>query len=159
MDNSLPPGVIPKDIDLNKFIFSPSRYTWKDLDNYYRNTLPDHLGKSYYGNLRKATLQHLVDVFHMPQYAGKEDIEYYVNEMQDVKLMQPTVFMIACAALKKHGWTDKAIRDLARDRYEKNMEFINSSFENPEQVLPKLGDQMEQLHKFSKTFPSGWASN
>jgi len=149
-DATLPAGIIPKDIDLNEFIQFSDRYTWKDLDNYYLNTLPKHFGKSYYNNLKKATLQHLVDLFDMPKHADKEKLEFYVNEMQSLEWFPPQPFIDAVSALKNHGWTDGQIRQLVLDRYQKNADFISKTFKSPSEKLTKLNEEMKQLKAFAE---------
>lgn len=154
-DLTLPDGVIPKDIDLYEFINFSDRYTWKDLDNYYLNTLPKHFGKSYYSNLKKATLIHLVDVFDMPKYAGKEKLEFYVQEMQLLEWYPPQTFIEAVSALKDHGWSEEQIRQQALDRYQKNIAFMSKTSKTPNETLAKLNEEMGHL----KAFADGYAVN
>ncbi|GIV32401.1 MAG: hypothetical protein KatS3mg030_703 [Saprospiraceae bacterium] len=153
-DATLPNGVIPKDIDLNEFINFSDRYTWKDLDDYYLNTLPAHFGKSYYNNLKKATIQHLVEVFDMPKYADRDKLEFYVNEMQSFEWFPPQPYIRAVSALKNHGWTEEQIKQLALERYQKNAAFISKTFESSDtgEKLTQLNEEMQRLKEFIEGF-------
>jgi len=151
------PGVIPGDIGLIGIIQAPATHTWKDLDNYYRVKLPHYIGEDYYENLRELVLNQLVLEFDMPKNADKETLEFYINEMSQVELMDPDAFIRTAVPLLLHSWSKEKIRVFAKERYEKNMIFIQT-LDNPEKVLAKYGERYEKLRKFSKTFPNRWGS-
>jgi hypothetical protein len=151
------PGVLPRGIGLNEIIQAPTTHTWKDLDNYYRVELPRYRVEDYYENLRELVLNQLVLEFDMPKNAHKETLEFYINEMCQVDLIDPDAFIRTAVPLLLHSWSKEKIRELAKERYEKNMMFIQT-LDNPERVLAKHGERFEKLRKFSETFPNRWGS-
>ncbi len=64
-------GVIPADIKMHDYVFNPKNYTWKDVNNYYRNeVLITNRNDSYFNNLRKTTIGVLVNQFDFLEKAS-----------------------------------------------------------------------------------------
>ena len=149
------PGVIPPGVGLNEIVNLPEQHTWRDLDAYYREQLPAFYGTDYYNNLRELVLFHMVNPFHFEKEAGKEVLEYYFNEMQQVDLMNPDAFLAVAASLFLNGWTKEQVRAAAADRFEKNRK-VFSTFDDPETALKKYAEKHERLKRFAANFPNRW---
>lgn len=151
------PGVIPKDVGLSEIITLPTQHTWRDLDEYYRDKLPEFYREDYYDNLRESVLFHLVFPFRFQEQADKETIEYYFGEMQQVGLMDPDAFLTVAARMFLNGWTKEQVRAAAKERYDKNLE-VFASLNNPQQALDKYGAKHDKLQRFAANFPNRWGS-
>jgi len=153
--DSRAPGILPKDLDVNDILFYPNKHTWRDLDEYYREKLPNHLGQDYYENLRKVVLVTLVEPFEMDQFADKATLEFYLAEMMQVDyLPDPVAFIRVAKALHAKGWEGKRLSSLAKERMDKDLRFL-STLKHPERALERYEPKQEQL----KTFAMEMAGN
>ncbi|HAD13697.1 MAG TPA: hypothetical protein DCF33_14825 [Saprospirales bacterium] len=144
-------GVIPKDIELNKFIFNPQNFSWKAVDEYYRQeVLIKHKSDSFYNNLRKVTIATLVNQYDFLQSASINQIEFYANELMAIDLPDPAVFIKVMDRLKGH-WTDQKIQAISNQKYSETQRFIQNNLNEPEKFLQKEGDKYEAI----KTFAAG----
>ncbi|GAB4493757.1 MAG: hypothetical protein OHK0019_18390 [Saprospiraceae bacterium] len=150
----LAPGVIPGDIKLHDYAFSPKNYTWKDVDTYYRNeVLVKHKDDSYYDNLRKSTIFVLVNQFDVLQNADLNSIEFYANELMTTNLPDPDVFLKVMKRLQGH-WPDKKIQEYALHRYADTQEFIQTQLKEPQKYLQEQGAKYEQIKTFAESLES-----
>ena len=152
---TIAPGIVPSGVGLNDLVLNPDDHNWKDLDAFYKNIVPEHIGKSYHGNLKKMVIVHLVNQFDLLEHAEIETIEYYVNEQRRLNLIDPNVFMKSISKMKGK-WTNEQIREIAADEYERSMMFIKKEFSENDEFLKKSADKFKTLKSFSEKFPSRW---
>jgi hypothetical protein len=148
-NSTLSLGVLPNDIELNKFIYNPQNFSWKAVDEYYRQeVLIKHNSDSFFNNLRKLTITTLVNQYDFLQSASMNQIEFYANELMTVELPDPAVFIKVLGRLKGH-WSDQKIQALSNQKYNETQLFIRNNIKEPEQFLQKEGDKYEALKTFA----------
>lgn len=150
-------GKVPAENPLLEIASMPSHHTWRDVDRFYRETLPRYAGTDYYSSLRHMALIHLVNPFQFQQHADRKTLEFYFGEMQQVAFMDWQAFTTVAAALFLKGWSREEISRAAMDRYERNMAFIQAASGSPD-MLESLKKGQEELLQFANNFPNRWGS-
>ncbi len=147
--------MVPDDNPLFDIVSTPSAHDWRDVDRFYRKTLPRYADTDYYSSLRHMALIHLVKPFQFQQAADLETLEYYFGEMQQVDFMDWQAFTAVAAALFLKGWSREEISQAALARYDRNMAFIQAAT-SPASTLEKLKKGQEELLQFAHNFPDRW---
>lgn len=110
---------IPADNPVSAMALDNTRYTWADLDNYYRTTLPSEKDKAYYKNLKNMAFSMLVNVFDLPEKAPKEVVAFYVEEQAQMPYTPFVNEFVICLIQLQGYWPEEKIQRCALDRYEK----------------------------------------
>jgi len=127
-DEHLEPGIVPvNSIGLIAIVEHEKDHTWTDLDSFYQNVVLNKAQESYFENLKKITIWHLVNQFGMPEKAGVEKIAYYTNEQLSLNRVDVDVF-IKCLEKLKGYWTNEQIRNAALQKYEDVKKHIIKAF-------------------------------
>lgn len=143
-------GMIPLENKIYSILHHADRYTWKDLDQLYRNEMKLPTGDAYSGNLRKMAVIHLVNHFGLLEQADVATIEYYLNEQLEMDLIEPTVFMKTLARMKG-VWSDDKIKQTIHKKHEDSMAFIKTSLQEPDVYLARHAGEFEQMKRFAQT--------
>lgn len=126
-DTELPKGVIPSDIGLNAIALHPDKYSWRDLDVFYRDVVLKLSEESYFENLKKTTIWHMVKQFGLVENADLKTIEFYTLEQQAIDWVDADVF-IKCLEKLKGVWPDDYLKLFCKEKYEKDKAFITQYF-------------------------------
>jgi len=150
-DEYLEPGIVPvNSIGLNDIVLNKKDHTWIDLDSFYQNVVLSKAEESYFSNLKKVTIWHLVNQFGLPEKAGVEKIAYYTNEQLNLNLVDPDVF-IKCLEKLKGYWTNELIRNAALQKYDDAKVFSIKAFGDI--YWYETSDKFEQLRTFAASIP------
>lgn len=143
-------GQIPATIGLDTFIFNMEKYSWKDLDQYYRQTLlSSYQNESFSGNLRKATIYHLVNDFNLTEKADFSNNEFYLNELVKLNLISPKVFLKLLRKMEGN-WADTKVKETAIREYTRNIRYINEELLDPKPYLQREGPGWERVKSFAE---------
>ena len=122
----LPPegaGQIPSDNPVMMMTYNSANYTWRDMDAYYRNVMPQENEKHYFKNLKNMAFANLVNVFKLPEQAPAEVVAYYVEEQAAMPYTPFVSEFTKCLDKLDGYWSKDKIRKIAQDRYEKTKSY------------------------------------
>lgn len=144
-------GRIPSSAKIYEYVINSSKYSWKDVDQYYRqDILVRHKNKSYFDNLRKMTIISLDKTFGITQKANKDKISFYINEIQTLNLIPPETILHYLES-QRGFWKDEKIKKIALKEYEREMLYIKSKLLAPEKFLEKREKAYEALKSYAYT--------
>lgn len=145
-------GIIPSDVGLLDIVLDQENNTWKDLDFYYKNeVLKNHQSTDYFDNLRNVIFTHLVNDFQMLDNAAIETIEFYANEQISINFInEPMTFILTLEKLK-NTWGEEKVKEVAQARFDKNIDYINNNFSNPNDALSHFGYELRHLSNYANT--------
>jgi hypothetical protein len=149
----LPKGVIPSDIGLNAIILHPDKYSWRDLDVFYRDVVLGLSEESYFESLKKATISHMVKQFDMLENADLKTIEFYALEQNKIDWVNADVFFKSVEKLKG-AWPDEHLKLFCKQKYEKDKKFITQYF--GEARWEKQQVKYEPLVQLEKSLMGRW---
>ncbi|MDZ4683271.1 MAG: hypothetical protein SH848_06565 [Saprospiraceae bacterium] len=150
---SLAPGVVPSDIGLSEITLDPDHHTWKDLDDFYKNVVLKKTEESYFSNLQKTTIWHLVEQFGILEKADFQTISYYLEEQRKINLVDGEVFA-KCLEKMKGRWMNDAIKLVGMQQYEKSKAYAEANF-SPE-FWEKHGMKFEKIKEVAQSVPDRW---
>ncbi len=111
-------GQIPSDNPATMMAIENEKYTWKDLDQYYRTDMQKEKDQGYFKNLKNSTFGHLVNIFKIAEQAPDNVIAYYVEEQSAMPYTPYSNEFVTCLKALKGYWTDAKINEMAKQRYE-----------------------------------------
>lgn len=151
----LAPGVVPSDIGLYDIVLHPEKHTWKDLDAFYKNVVLTKKEESYFHNLQKMTIWHMVEQFGMLEKADDRTVEYYLMEQINMQtgLVDGEVFA-KCLERIKSFWLNDAIKMHGMQQYEKSKAYAQANFK-PE-FWEKHAAEYEKIREVAKSVPNRW---
>ncbi|MBN8681029.1 MAG: hypothetical protein J0L99_00175 [Chitinophagales bacterium] len=145
------PGVYPDTLECEKAMASQTYgYGWKNLDSYYRNSIPRyHNNTDYTENLKK----HVIALLTLPdlgffQEADKSTIAFYINEMKDFSFTD-TKTMLKYLSAMEGTWPNEKIKAIALESYNKTIQYFKT--EMPPSALPKYQAQFDQLKAYGES--------
>ncbi len=117
-------GVIPSDAQIYNFARFKDRYSWQDVDNYYRyEVLQNEKDKNYFNGLKNLTFSVLVTVYNLPEQAPQATLAYYVDEQTAMRYTPFAKEYAQCLEMLRGYWPDQKIRQAASGRYEKTRQY------------------------------------
>lgn len=139
-------GVIPSNIGLYEIILDTENKTWRDLDFYYKNeVLKKHQDSDYFQSLSNTVFGHLVNEFKMLEEADTETLEFYINDQMKLGFINnPLNFLVTLDKLEP-VWGKSKLKDIAQARYDKNIDYINTHFADPQKGLEHFGTRNRLL--------------
>lgn len=151
-EESLPVGIVPTNIEFFKIITNTEENSWQDLDNYYRNDiLVNHKEKGYFNNLKALAIAALTRQFKLLENADNNTVQYYLNEQIEMEFLpESDIFIKYLVKLKDENLlAPDQFAEISVNRYNKDMDYIQNNFANPEEVLEKdnRGYRMSKLLK------------
>lgn len=120
-------GKIPTDHPVMLMTMEKSKYSWADLDRYYRDELPREKEKDYYANVKNTAFSVLVGVHGLAEKAPKEVIAFYVEEQSAMPYTHAVEEYVTCLDALRGYWPDDKIRQYAIGRYEKTQSYYQNS--------------------------------
>ncbi len=152
---NLAPGVVPSDIGLFDMTLEPEKHTWRDLDDFYKNVVLKKSEESYFSDLRKMTIWHLVEQFGLLEKADIMTIDYYIHEQRKLDLVDGAVFAQCLERLKAEGEVmNEMVKFLGNEQYEKSKAYALANF-TPE-FWEKHGPEFEKIKVIAASVPDRW---
>lgn len=141
-------GILPSDHKVNELIMQIGNYSLADLDEYYRNVLPQEKKQDYYDNARKMLIASMVESYGLLEKGDDKAIKYYLNEISDLKLMNPKAILKILVQAEKIMDREE-VRSKAAEIYAFNLKAI-AEIENPSPHLIKMKPKWEEIKTFSE---------
>jgi len=105
--------------EVHAFLFNADKYTWSDLDGYYRDSLPNQRNSPHYQQLRSLSIAFMFKEFDMAQFGRRSDLEYYFNEISSMDhYFDPEVVALCLDGLSSH-WSDQRVASAAKEQLDK----------------------------------------
>ena len=142
-----PKEVLPYGHKSNEYAMLIGKYTLADLDNYYRNELSREKAEAYYDNARKGVISSMVQSYGLAEKGDDATIAFYLNEVQELKLMQPDVTLKLLTRAEK-SMDSEQVKNIAGKIYEFNQKAI-AGISNPE-YLAKMGQKWDEIRRLSE---------
>lgn len=150
-------GVVPSDIGLYDIVLHPDRHTWKDLDAFYRNVVLSKADEHYFANLKRMTIWHLVEQFHMPEQADLLTVDFYVGQQADIDLIDPGVYTKCMKRIIKDGGDPTIIKLTCQNKYKQAKQYIVQRW--GESVWEQeYREKFDELDQFQKSLQDRWGS-
>jgi hypothetical protein len=143
-----PKEVVPYGHKLNEYAMQIGRYSLADLDDYYRNELSREKAEAYYNNARKMVISSMVQSYGLAEKGDDASIAFYLNEVQELKLMQPDVTLRLLTRAEK-SMTPEEVKNIAGKIYDFNQKAI-AGLDNPQQYLADMGQKWEEIRRLSE---------
>ncbi len=143
-----PKGIIPSGHKCNELAMQIGKYSLADLDRYYRNVLPREKREDYYDNVRKTLISSMVQVYGLAEKGDDKSIAFYLNEVQELKLMQPDVTLKLLVRAEKSMDPDE-VKNIAGKIYDFNQKAI-AGLDNPKSYLVDMWQKWEDIRVFSE---------
>jgi hypothetical protein len=134
--------------EISEFSFFPDRYSFNDVDEFYRNQVEASKNEDFSINLKNHTFSLLWQVYNIDEVADEKTLRFYVNEMMGVPYLNNTSSRALAAilkALKETTGREKEVARLAEKRYVQNMEYIRENFVNWEEALEEARQEQAAL--------------
>lgn len=142
-------GILPTDHMVNKLTMQIGKYSLKDLDEYYRNTLPEEKENDYYNNARKMLIWSMVESYGLVENGENKLITYYLNETSSLKFMDPNIVLKMLVSAEE--FMDKnELKSTASKIYDLNKKAI-SALDDPAPYMAKMGQKWEEIRLFSES--------
>jgi hypothetical protein len=138
------PGLIPLGCKVYDFGFFQEEYTLNDLDDYYRNEVPEHQGELYYDNLRSVAIGFMINLYDMTNSGDYDMLEYYLDELEDIKNPFHFEDYIVCLKAMQGKWDERKIMDLAESLYNEWNQELNT-YPEKENVIRERKEMNEQM--------------
>jgi hypothetical protein len=138
---------VPYGHKLNEYAMQIGRYSLADLDNYYRNELSREKAEAYYNNARKMVISSMVQAYGLAEKGDDASITFYLNEVQELKLMQPDVTLRLLIRAEK-SMAPEEVKNIAGKIYEFNQKAV-AGISDPE-YLAKMGQKWEEIRRLSE---------
>lgn len=142
-----PKEILPYGHKSNEYATQIGNYSLSDLDDYYRNELSKEKEEAYYNNARKGVISSMVQAYGLAEKGDDKSIAFYLNEIQELKLMQPDVTLKLLIRAEK-SMDSEEVKTIAGKIYEFNQKAI-AGISNPE-YLAKMGQKWEEIKLFSE---------
>ena len=143
-----PKEVVPYGHKLNEYTMQIGRYSLADLDDYYRNELSREKAEAYYNNARKMVISSMVQSYGLAEKGDDKSIAFYLNEVQELKLMQPDVTLKLLVRAEK-SMTPEEVKNIAGKIYEFNQKAI-AGLNDPQRYLADKGQDWEKIKHISE---------
>ncbi len=109
--------------EVHAFLHNSDKYTWSDLDHYYRDSLPNQRNNPHDHQLRSLSIAFMFKEFDMAQLGSRSDLEYYFNEISSMEhYFDPEVIALCLDGLSSH-WTDLRVATTAKEQLDKWMKY------------------------------------
>jgi hypothetical protein len=141
-------GILPSDHKVNELTMQVGNYSLTDLDEYYRNVLPQEKKQDYYNNARKMLISSMVESYGLLEKSDDKAIKYYLNELSDLKLMNPNIILKILVQAEKI-MDHEEVRNKAIQIYAFNQKAI-AEIEDPSPYVAKMGQKWEEIRLFSE---------
>lgn len=143
-----PKEVVPYGHKLNEYAMQIGRYSLADLDNYYRNELSREKAEAYYNNARKMVISSMVQAYGLAEKGDDASIAFYINEVQELKLMQPDVTLKLLSRAEK-SMDSEEVKNIAGKIYDFNQKAI-AGLNDPKAYLAERGEDWEKIKRISE---------
>ena len=143
-----PKEVLPYGHKSNEYAMQIGRYSLADLDNYYRNELSREKAEAYYNNARKGVISSMVQSYGLAEKGDDSAIAFYLNEVQELKLMQPDVTLKLLTRAEK-SMDPEEVKTIAGKIYEFNQKAI-AGIEDSKPYLARFGQTWEEIKLFAE---------
>lgn len=143
-----PKEVVPYGHKLNEYVMQIGRYSLADLDDYYRNELSREKAEAYYNNARKMVISSMVQSYGLAEKGDDASIAFYLNEVQELKLMDPAITLKLLVRAEK-SMDKKEVRDIAIKIYDLNQKAIEE-IDDPKPYLARFGQIWDEVKLFSE---------
>jgi hypothetical protein len=141
-------GIIPSDHKANALTTLVGKYSLADLDDYYRKILPQEKSRDYYDNVRKVLISSMVQSYGLAEKGDDKSIKYYLNELQALKLMNPTITLKLLIRAEK-SMAPGEVKNIASKIYDFNQKII-AGMDNPNSYLAATYQEWEKIKVFSE---------
>jgi len=141
-------GIIPSDHKVNELTTLVGNYSLADLDDYYRNILPQEKRRDYYNNVRKVLISSMVQSYGLIEKGDNESIKYYLYELQDLKFMDPNISLKLLIRAEKI-MDSKEVKNIAIKIYNLNEKAI-AGMEKPKPYLADMTEKWKEIKLFSE---------
>lgn len=141
-------GIIPSDHKANTLTSLVGKYSLADLDDYYRNILPQEKRRDYYDNVRKVLISSMVQSYGLAEKGDDKAIKYYLHELQALKLMNPTITLKILVRAEK-SMAPEEVKNIASKIYDFNQKVI-AEMDNPNPYLAATDQEWEKIKAFSE---------
>lgn len=143
-----PKEVVPYGHKLNEYTMQIGRYSLADLDDYYRNELSREKAEAYYNNARKMVISSMVQAYGLAEKGDDASIAFYLNEVKELKLMQPDVTLKLLSRAEK-SMDPEEVKTIAGKIYEFNQVAI-AGLNDPKAYLAERGEDWEKIKRISE---------
>lgn len=143
-----PKEVVPYGHKLNEYAMQIGKYSLADLDDYYRNELSREKAEAYYNNARKMVISSMVQSYGLAEKGDDKSIAFYLNEVQELKLMQPDVTLKLLSRAEK-SMTPEEVKNIAGKIYDFNQKAI-AGLNDPQRYLADKGQDWEKIKRISE---------
>jgi hypothetical protein len=112
-------GGIPREHSIIVMTLENNSHTWKDLDQYYRNTLlVKEQQTDYFKNAKNVAFSILVNVFKIHETAPVEVVEYYVEEQTAMPYTPFSKEYVLCLEKLRETWGSPKVIQYAQKQYQ-----------------------------------------
>lgn len=143
-----PKEVLPYGHKSNEYAMLIGKYSLADLDDYYRNELSKEKAEAYYNNARKGVISSMVQSYGLAEKGDDASIAFYLNEIQELKLMQPDVTLRLLIRAEK-DMDPEEVKNMAGKIYEFNQKAI-AGLNDPKAYLAERGQDWEKIKRISE---------
>lgn len=143
-----PKGIIPTDHKSNEYMTKIGKYSLADVDHYYRKVLPLEKQQDYYNNVRKTLISSMVQVYGLIEKGNDKAIKYYLNELLNLKLMDPSITLRLLNRAEKN-MNPEEVKSIARKIYDFNQKAI-AGLDDPKSYLTDKWQKWEDIRVFSE---------
>jgi hypothetical protein len=120
-------GKILSDHPVMMMALHAEKYSWEDLDAYYRAELPKEASSPTYQNLRNMAFTALVSTYDLPSKAPQSVVAFYVDEQSAIAYSPAVKEYLRCLDALVGYWPTEKIKQSALDRFEKTKRYYQEN--------------------------------
>jgi hypothetical protein len=141
--------MFPDTIFSDEIVANYKNHSWRDLDHYYRHTLPAyHNNQDYTENLKKHVIFQLSNpVWNFFANADAATLGFYVHEMEAFSFQDAATLKYLQALEGK--WPAENIRQTALACHNKTQQYLREHMKDPEAALAQVEAPLNALKNYA----------
>jgi hypothetical protein len=121
--------------DFYDLIYNDNGYTFKEIDQFYREIKESRKNDLNYNNLRKIIISTMYLSNGLKDNEDKKIVEYYVNELISMPYVSDMELFYQLLSKLENYWSKDQIKSTAETIVTRNSQYIRKNFPDPDKIL------------------------